>query len=104
MSPGSQNISSIEQSFKPNILKLKLYKTTTFNNIFYLKYIKISIMFSNKYVVSKEKSAKLHLKFYVKITVFYSVIFFKNILKFWEVFVAGKVFLKSLGSLARSEN
>lgn len=105
MSPGSQNLSSIEQNFKLNISKWKLYKTiTAFNNTFYLEYIKISIMFSSKYVVSKERSAKLHLKFYVKITVFYSVIFIKNILKFWEVFVGGKVFLKSLGSLARSEN
>lgn len=82
MSPGSQNLSSIEQNFKPNISKWKLYKTiTAFNNTFYLEYIKISIMFSSKYVVSKERSAKLHLKFYVKITVFYSVIFIKKYLK-----------------------
>lgn len=66
MSPGSQNLSSIEQNFKPNISKWKLYKTiTSFNNTFDLEHVKINIMFSSKYVVSKGRLAKLYLKFYV---------------------------------------
>lgn len=56
MSPGSHNLSSIEQNLKPSILKLKSYKNiTTFYNKFYFEPIKISIMFSIEYVVSKKR-------------------------------------------------